>query len=214
MVGGRSSPVWWCCRGCHDRVVNDTFGSLASDTNLLDRVGFSPDGLSERYVYSADMVYRYAFGRWWGNTDLATTAVWVLLNPATGDTEQRRRPTLQRCISWSRVLGHTGLVIVNLFAFRATNPQDLRDAPDPVGPVNDEALRVMTAAGAQTIAAWGAHGRLGGRSSQVKPLLDTPMCLGTTKDGEPRHPLYVSRNTHLVPWNTVLRGHDHRTDRC
>jgi hypothetical protein len=69
------------------------------------------------------MMFRYAFGRWWGNTDLATTAIWVLLNPATGDTEQRHRPTLERCISRSRAAGHTGLVIVNLFAFRDTNPQ-------------------------------------------------------------------------------------------
>ena len=80
------------------------------------------------------MVFRYAFGRWWGNTDLATTAIWVLLNPATGDTEQRHRPTLERCISRSRAAGHTGLVIVNLFAFRDTNPRNLRAAADAVGP--------------------------------------------------------------------------------
>jgi hypothetical protein len=97
-------------------------------------------------------MFRYAFGRWWGNTDLATTAIWVLLNPATGDTEQRHRPTLERCISRSRAAGHTGLVIVNLFAFRDTNPRNLRSAPDAVGPANDEVLRVITKAGAQTIA--------------------------------------------------------------
>ena len=50
----------------------------------------------------------YAFGRWWGNTDLATTAIWVLLNPATRDTEQRHRPMLQRCISRSRPPGIRG----------------------------------------------------------------------------------------------------------
>jgi hypothetical protein len=146
------------------------------------------------------MVFRYAFGRWWGNTDLATTAVWVLLNPATGDTERRRRPTLERCISRSRATGHTGLVIVNLFAFRDTNPRNLRTAPDPIGPANDEVLRVMTTAGAQTIAAWGGHGRIGGRSTQVGPLLDSPLCLGVTQRGEPRHPLYVAEDTPQVPW--------------
>lgn len=58
----------------------------------------------------------------------------MLLNPATGDTERRRRPTLERCISLPRASGHTGLVIVNLFAFRDTNPRNLRTARDAVGP--------------------------------------------------------------------------------
>lgn len=176
---------------------------LASDNDLMDHAGRSPDGLAERYLYSTDMVFRYAFGRWWGSTDLATTAVWVLLNPATGDTEQRHRPTLERCIWWSQAAGHTGLVIVNLFAFRDTNPRNLRSAPDAIGPANDETLGVITSAGAETIAAWGGRGRLGGRSGQVAALLDSPMCLGTTKSGEPRHPLYVSKDTRLVPWMPV-----------
>src|SRR4029077_1267169 len=60
-------------RGCHDRAVNDTFARLASENDLVDREGLSPEGLTERYLYSSDMVFRYAFGRWWGNTDLATT---------------------------------------------------------------------------------------------------------------------------------------------
>jgi len=166
-------------------------------------VGLSPEGLTERYLYSRDMVFRYAFGRWWGDTDLATTAIWVLLNAATGDTEQRHRPTLERCISRSRGAGHTGLVIVNLFAFRDTNPRNLWTAHDAVGPANDEVLRVITTAGAHTIAAWGGHGRLGGRSGHIGPLLDSPMCLGITQHGEPRHPLYVARDTQLVPWVPV-----------
>jgi hypothetical protein len=183
--------------------VTDTLARLAADHGLMDEVGSSPEGLPERYLYSPDMVYRYAFGRWWGNADLATTAIWVLLNPATGDTELRHRPTLERCISRSRAAGHTGLVIVNLFAFRDTNPRNLRTAPDAVGPANDEVLRVITNAGAQTIAAWGGHGRLRGRSGRVGPLLGSPMCLGITQRGEPRHPLYISSDTELVTWVPV-----------
>jgi hypothetical protein len=190
----------------------DTLGRLAGDHGLIDQIGVSPDGLQERYLYSADMVFRYVFGRWWGDADLATSAVWVLLNPATGDTEQRHRPTLQRCISWSRAAGYTGLVIVNLFAFRDTNPQNLRAVVDPVGPVNDEVLRVITKAGAQTIAAWGGHGRLRGRSAQVGPLLDSPMCLGVTRRGEPRHPLYIPADTPLVPWLPLRTAVDSQSE--
>ena len=74
--------------------MDDAFAALAARHGLEDRAGTSPDGLLERYLYSPDMTYRCAFGRWWDEPDLATSDVWVLLNPATGDTEQRRRPTL------------------------------------------------------------------------------------------------------------------------
>jgi hypothetical protein len=184
----------------HDRLVTDSFARLAADHGLEEREGRALDGLPERYLYSRDMVFRYAFGRWWGDLDLATTAVWVLLNPATGDTERRPRPTLGRCISRSRDIGATGLVIVNLFAFRHTDPKKLRTAPDAVGPANDDALRELTSAGLRTIVAWGAHGRLHSRSREVARHLADPMCLGTTSRGEPRHPLYVAADAPLVPW--------------
>ena len=103
-------------------------------------------------------------------------------------------------MSWSRTAGYTGLLIANLFAFRDTDPRNLRSAPDAVGPANDEVLRVITKADAQTIAAWGNIGRLHGRSGLVGPLLDSPMCLGITQRGEPRHPLCMPGDTKLVPW--------------
>ncbi len=59
----------------------DLFAALASEHNLLDTIGTSPDGLPERYLYSRNMDYRYAFGRWWGPADPSTSDVWVLLNP-------------------------------------------------------------------------------------------------------------------------------------
>jgi len=162
----------------------------------------SPDGLHQEYLYSPDMRYRYAFARWWGSRDLSATTVWVLLNPATGDTEQRRRPTLERCVSWSRSWGAEGLVILNLFAYRATNPRVLRDVIDPIGPVNDRVLARLTAEGERTVVAWGAHGRLLDRSRQVARVLNQPYCLGQTRFGEPRHPLYVASTAALQPWSS------------
>jgi len=182
--------------------VDDAFAALAARHGLEDRQGTSPDGLPERYLYSPDMAYRYAFGRWWGEPELATSDVWVLLNPATGDTEQRRRPTLDKCIKRSRAAGRSGLVIVNLFAYRHTDPKTLQHAADPVGPANDDVLHVLTATAPRTVVAWGGGGSLHGRSRAVAPLLDRPLCLGTTRHGEPRHPLYVPGNEQLVPWRT------------
>lgn len=84
------------------------FAVLAARHNVDERSGVSPDGLPERSLYSPDMAYRCAAGRWWGDEDLAGTDVWVLLHPATGDTEQRRRPTLGKCIARTRATGRSG----------------------------------------------------------------------------------------------------------
>ncbi len=159
--------------------------------------------MPERYLYSRDMTHRYAFGRWWGPSDVDTSDVWVLLNPATGDTELRRRPTLERCLTRSQLDQQTGLIIVNLFAHRDTSPRALKIALDPIGARNDHVLSALTKAGARTIAAWGAGGNLYGRSSQVAKLLDHPLCLGTTRHGQPRHPLYVPAATALEPWEVT-----------
>lgn len=185
----------------HHLLMVEEFIELAKGQGLRLAHGHSAEGDAERSLYSPDMVYRYAFGRWWDEQQLAATVVWVLLNPATGDTELRRRPTLDRCITWSRNAGHAGIVIVNLFAFRDTNPKNLGAARDPVGPANDEVLRVLTKSAACTITAWGGRGGLNGRASDVAPVLTSPMCLGTTKRGQPRHPLYVPSAQPLIEWS-------------
>jgi len=201
VVGREGGPRQYGDGMTHDLAgTTDLFAALACEHNLLDRIGTSLDGLSERYLYSHNMDYRYAFGRWWGLADPSTSDVWVLLNPATGDTELRRRPTLDRCLARSRADGQTGVIIVNLFAHRDTNPKALKAAADPVGPENDDALRALTRAGARTVAAWGSGGSLHDRSTKVASLIDHPLCLGTTRRGQPRHPLYVPGGTPLVPW--------------
>lgn len=183
--------------------VPDFFAALAAAHDLDDVTGRSPDGLAERYLYSQDINYRYAFARWWGSAELTEMDGWVLLNPATGDTELRRRPTLERCIARSRDDGRSGVLILNLFAYRDTKPAGLRVAADPIGPVNDLVLAELSRAVSRTIVAWGGGGSLLGRSSAVAATLENPLCLGTTAQGEPRHPLYLPSSTPLEPWPTA-----------
>lgn len=95
--------------------------------------------------------------------------------------------------------------VVNLFALRATNPQDLLYNSDPVGPRNDEALIRMALydhAERLIVAAWGANGTIHDRAWEVRELLSiAPMhCLGQTKNGQPKHPLYIAKETQLQPF--------------
>lgn len=111
----------------------------------------------DHYVFSQDMTYRYEFRRRLKETtdpDL-DNVVWILLNPGTGDTDGKPRPTLARCIKWSRAWGYASLTIVNLFALRATDPKALRSADDPIGPDNDDTIRRVTRDATRVIVAWG-----------------------------------------------------------
>ena len=92
--------------------------------------GFQKGDAASRAWYSPCGVYRYRLERVWAPGALLAC---IMLNPSTA-TEERNDPTIERCERRARALGFGGLSVVNLFAFRATYPADLRRAADPVGP--------------------------------------------------------------------------------
>jgi len=139
-------------------------------------------------VYSPCERYRYVLERQWS---AAPPVLFVMLNPSTA-TETANDPTIERCERRARAMGHGGLLIGNLFAWRATRPADLRAASDPVGPENDALLAELLARAGRTIAAWGVHGALDGAAERFAARDAELWHLGLTKAGHPRHPLYVS----------------------
>jgi hypothetical protein len=143
-------------------------------------------------VFSADKTYRYRLSRTWGSS--GTHATWIMLNPSTADALEDD-PTIRRCISFTKAWGLDGLVVVNLFALRATDPHELARHPDPVGPANDQFIRDAVSPWSVVVAAWGAHKIAAARTRAVLGILTagagTVGCLGVTKGGAPRHPLYV-----------------------
>ena len=142
--------------------------------------------------------YRYDLVRTWDET--LPLALWIMLNPSTADAAQDD-PTIRRCRAFSRREGAGGMVVVNLFAHRATKPDRLLAAEDPVGPRNEESIALWLAYPEVTIAvaAWGQWRdaqRLPPRCPNVADLAREAgrelRCLGRTKEhGSPRHPLYV-----------------------
>lgn len=153
--------------------------------------------------FSDDRVYRYDLTRQWGD---GPQHVWVMLNPSTAD-ETFDDPTIRRCINFSKGWGAGRLVVVNLYAFRATRPAKLLDAADPEGPDNWKWVPHHIKADQTTmvIAAWGAYvGKMTWGRMSIESFAhgaDKPVrCLGTTKGEFPRHPLYVSADTELEPF--------------
>lgn len=118
--------------------------------------------------------------------------MFVGLNPSTADAEQDD-PTIRRCIGFAKEWGYGELLMGNLFAFRATNPAIMAAADDPIGPDNDMWLNELAEEASLVIAAWGAHPIAASRAQQVVETLDDVKCLGVTKGGHPRHPLYLPK---------------------
>lgn len=148
-------------------------------------------------TFSDDREYRYKLWREWeANT---RSILWLMLNPSTAD-EETLDPTLRRCRNYSRTWGYGRMWIGNLFALRSTDPENLYDHDDPVGPRNNHHLRDMAEKSDTIIVAWGAHGDLNDRHRDVLDLLedqDTLYCLGWTKEGHPVHPLYQPKDVEL-----------------
>lgn len=150
-------------------------------------------------VFSRCGAWRYLL---WRAADKRGKFVGIgMLNPSQAD-ETRDDPTIRQCRSRARQAGLSGLIVWNLFAFRATLPADLKRTADPVGPNNDDAIALALALSSRTILAWGNHGNHRGRDSAVLAQCSGAdiRVLGLTGEGRPRHPLYLPRGTRLRRW--------------
>lgn len=136
--------------------------------------------------------YRYRLERTWGE---APPMAFVMLNPSTADADIDD-PTIRRCMSFARRDGRGGIVVVNLFGLRSTDPKGLAESDNPYGPGNFDAIGLVLEAKGDIVCAWGAHGQAvsAAKSFMLRATkgYHTPLkCLGKTRDGSPRHPLYV-----------------------
>lgn len=149
--------------------------------------------------------YRYSLYRIW-NTD-SPVVTWIMLNPSTADADVDD-PTIRRCVGFAKKWGFGGIRVVNLFALRATNPAELKTAGMALAIGHN--LGQIIALGdmdGPKIAAWGANPMAVNWCKLHMDLLPPNlMCLGTTKAGAPRHPLYVKGDMKLEMWNGYVEN--------
>lgn len=146
--------------------------------------------------------YRYMLTRPAGVGTWRAPAMFIMLNPSTADASLDD-PTIRRCRSFAQEWKCSGIIVVNLYALRSTDPSGLWSHSDPVGPENDAWLVEATKGTTEVVCAWGANAKPE-RVATVAKLLTRAAgqlrCLGTTKHGAPRHPLYVKGDTQLIDW--------------
>lgn len=138
--------------------------------------------------------WRYLLWRRW---DARLPPVnFLMLNPSTAD-EFRLDPTCARARDYAERWGFGALIVTNVFAWRATDPQALRTVRDPVGAGNDRAIVRAAREAALVVAAWGNHGAYLERSTRVRGLLAGHairlFALRVNACGEPAHPLYLPK---------------------
>lgn len=145
------------------------------------------------------MSYRYALSRVWDAQ--GRKICFVMLNPSTA-TEIQNDPTVERCERRARAMGFGAFRVVNIFAYRATDPRDMRKAVDPIGPDNDPAIAAAANWADMILCAWGAHGAYMARGASVAQMLQGKALfhLGLTQAGDPKHPLYISYSQQPELW--------------
>lgn len=131
------------------------------------------------------------------------TALFVMLNPSTADHSEDD-PTIRRCRGFARDWDCNGLTVANLYALRSTDPKNLWAHEDPVGEMNDYWLKSIAKEHGDIVCAWGSNAKSDRVRQFVESMksIDVRMwCLGVTKSGMPLHPLYIKRDTPLIPWS-------------
>jgi hypothetical protein len=152
-------------------------------------------------------LYRYQLSRFWGPEHALP---FVMLNPSTADATVDD-PTIRRCMAFAKREKAGGIIVVNLYGLRATDPKDLLRAGDPFGPDNRANIKLLgdwaMRADMPVVCAWGTGGWIKSADTATIHLLKSThaklVCLGTTKAGHPKHPLYIRADQPLVPFDFV-----------
>lgn len=157
---------------------------------------------------SPDGKYRYALARTWDpmldSLDaVRPTMTWVMLNPSTAD-DLVDDPTIRKCVGFAKRYGCGGIVVVNVFAWRETDPRKLTAVADPIGPHNIDAIAwACSRFWNMRIGGWGRFPSKRVQRASVRSVCTAKMghlsCFGVTADGEPRHPL-------MLPYAAPLYG--------
>ena len=154
--------------------------------------------VNKNATFSDCRKYRYGLSRTWNGKK--KTILFIGLNPSTAD-EKIDDPTIRRCINYAQNWGYGSLLMVNLFAYRATLPSELKNVKNPIGNDNDLHILELSKKADLAVAAWGNEGFLLNRDKEVKKLIPNLMCLKINKSGQPAHPLYQKKDLKLIKYS-------------
>lgn len=145
--------------------------------------------------------YRYMLSHTWDETK--QSIVFIGLNPSTA-TAEMDDPTIRRVKRFAKDWGYGGVHMMNLFAWVTPYPDELLKCADPIGE-NDKYFKFISKLQPDILFAWGSFKEAKGRAKIVSEMFPNAVCLGFTKDGSPKHPLYVAAKTIKVNYKSAIK---------
>jgi hypothetical protein len=142
-------------------------------------------------ILSEDNLYRYQLSRIWDESK--PLILFIMLNPSTADADVDD-PTIRRVIRFTTSWGYGGVYVANLYAFRSTDPKALKHTDDPVGKENVSYITHLIGMADKVVYAWGNNQK---EPIWLSELVQTPYCIDLSKNGIPKHPLYLK--SELIP---------------
>ncbi len=163
----------------------------------------SIDITKDSAIFSPCMKYRYILTRRF-DPDNSTVCNFIMLNPSTA-TAEKNDPTVARCCKYAKRWGYGALIVTNIFAYRATDPKDMKAQNDPFGQDNAYWLRMAAEISDFRVCAWGTNGTYRKQNKAVLWLMKRNpsqglYCLEITKHGHPKHPLYCKCDLKPIPY--------------
>lgn len=152
--------------------------------------------------------YRYQLWRQTGpydpdNSSAYKFILFIGLNPSTADATLDD-PTVRRLKGFAARQGYTQMALVNLYAYRSTDPKGLLNVSSPVGGMNDRYILHCAVHADKIVCCWG-NGLIDERRSVevrygiLKNFKHKCFVFGFTKNDQPKHPLYLSKDTPTIP---------------
>ena len=158
-------------------------------------------GMKKHAIISEDGKYRYQLSRTWDEEK--PKVLFLMLNPSTADANIDD-PTIRRVVNFASSWGYGGVFVGNLYAFRSTDPAALRTADDPVGKDNLQHVKTLVGMTDKVVYAWGNKKK---EPEWLCNLVDKPYCIDISKQGIPKHPLYLKKELEPKPFIRDTRSH-------
>lgn len=152
--------------------------------------------IKEALIPEEDTRYRYWLSRIWDQDK--PRVIFIMLNPSTAD-HMIDDPTIRRVIHFSMDWGYGGVYVVNLYAFRSTDPKGLKATDDPIGPQNREHILTLIQNKDnkvdRVVYAWGNGEK---EPEWLREIVTEPYCIALSKKGIPKHPLYLKGDSQPI----------------
>lgn len=196
----------------HEIICNNSIST--DDPDLVNK--YDTTHLLTGAYFDTNSSYRYLLWRVWNKLQYTGYPVnennppavvqFIGLNPSTADSLKNDN-TVTRCINYAKAWGYDGMIMTNIFSYRATDPKDMKTVDDPIGPSNDYWLLEAHNHSKLTILCWGNHGSYRGRSEEVLKLLPHNLhFLKMTTQRQPYHPLYLNKKLKPLRWGSNFQS--------